>query len=147
VTYQVDADGLLSVSARETGSGVEASIAVKPSYGLSDQEIANMLQDSFGHADADMQVRALREQQVEAERLLLAIGSALDADADLLADDERAELDRRMRALEDVAKGEDGDQIRLAIEVLSHGSDEFAAKRMDRGIKRALAGKRLDELA
>ena len=89
VTYQVDADGLLSVSARETRSGVEASITVKPSYGLADDEVARMLQDSFSSAKVDMVARALREEQVEAERILLATQSALDADADLLSEEER----------------------------------------------------------
>jgi molecular chaperone HscA len=147
VTYQVDADGLLSVSARETTSGAEASISVKPSYGLSDEEVAGMLQDGFGHAADDMQLRALREEQVSAERLLLATQSALDADGDLLNAIERGQLDALQEQLKNVMQGDDADRIRLAIEALSHGTDQFAAMRMDRGIKRALAGKRLDELA
>ena len=147
VTYQVDADGLLSVEAREMISGVEASIMVKPSYGLSDEEVANMLEDSFGHAAADMHVRALREQQVDAERLLLATRSALAADADLLNDDEQAALSHLIAALDAIFKSDDADAIRLASEALGEGSEEFAARRMDRGIQRALAGKRLDEIA
>jgi molecular chaperone HscA len=147
VTYQVDADGLLSVQAKETGSGVEASIMVKPSYGLSDEEVARMLEDSFGHAETDMHARQLRELQVDAERLLLATRSALESDADLLDANERAELDAHVKALETVAASDDGDAIRVATEALSHGSDLFASRRMDRGIQRALSGKRLDELA
>jgi molecular chaperone HscA len=99
ITYQVDADGLLSVSARELGSGVEASITVKPSYGLGDDEIARMLQESFSSADTDMQLRALREEQVEAERILLATQSALDADAALLSEEERADIARLIESL------------------------------------------------
>ncbi len=147
VTYQVDADGLLSVEAREMLSGVEASIMVKPSYGLSDEEVAKMLEDSFGHAADDMQVRALREQQVDAERLLLATRSALSADGDLLSEAETAELLALIDALEALYKSGDTEAIRLATEALGAGSEEFAARRMDRGIQRALAGKRLDEIA
>ena len=147
VTYQVDADGLLSVEARETISGVEASIMVKPSYGLSDDEVARMLEDSFGHAADDMHVRALREQQVDAERLLLATRSALSADGDLLDGAEQAALLKLIDALEAIFKSDDIDVIRVATEALGQGSEEFAARRMDRGIQRALAGKRLDEIA
>jgi molecular chaperone HscA len=147
VTYQVDADGLLSVEAREMISGVEASIMVKPSYGLSDDEVARMLQDSFGHAADDMQVRALRELQVDAERLLLATRSALAVDADLLDHAEQAALAHLIGALDAIFKSDDADAIRLASEALGEGSEEFAARRMDRGIQRALAGKRLDEIA
>jgi molecular chaperone HscA len=146
VTYQVDADGLLSVEAREMISGVEASIMVKPSYGLSDEEVANMLEDSFGHAADDMQVRALREQQVDAERLLLATRTALAADGDLLNDAEQAQLSSLIEALEAIFRGDDTEAIRQATEALGVGSEEFAARRMDRGIQRALAGKRLDEI-
>jgi molecular chaperone HscA len=145
VTFQVDADGLLSVAARETTSGVEASIVVKPSYGLADDDIARMLQDSLGAAEVDMHARALREQQVEARRLLEAIDSALAADADLLEDDERSEIDRLIAELRRVADGEDAAAIKTAIEALSHGSDAFAARRMDRSIRTALAGHKLDE--
>jgi molecular chaperone HscA len=147
VTYQVDADGLLSVEAREMISGVEASIMVKPSYGLSDEEVAKMLEDSFGHAADDMHVRALREQQVDAERLMLATRSALAADGDLLSEAETAELLGLIDALEAIYKSGDTEAIRLATEALGAGSEEFAARRMDRGIQRALAGKRLDEIA
>ncbi|WP_019140649.1 Fe-S protein assembly chaperone HscA [Noviherbaspirillum massiliense] len=147
VTYQVDADGLLSVSARELRSGVQASINVKPSYGLGDEQIAQMLQDSFASADTDMKLRALREQQVEAERILIATQSALDADGALLSEEERANVLALMDALGQTAKGDDHDAIKAAVEALAHGTEEFAARRMDRSVHDALAGKRLDEVA
>ncbi|MCT9072692.1 Fe-S protein assembly chaperone HscA [Cupriavidus gilardii] len=146
VTYQVDADGLLSVSARETQSGVEASIAVKPSYGLGDDDIARMLQDSFREAEHDMKSRALAEERVEAERLLEATRSALQADGDLLSDDERAEVEALMARVRETAAGDDHLAIKAAIETLSRGTDEFAARRMDRSIKQALAGRKVQEL-
>ncbi len=146
VTFQVDADGLLSVSARETTSGVEASIVVKPSYGLSDEEIARMLQDSIGAAEADVAARALREQQVEAQRLIEATTAALAADADLLDDAERADIERLLRELIDIARGDDHLAIKAAIDRLAHGTEEFAARRMDRTIRAALAGRRVDEV-
>jgi molecular chaperone HscA len=147
VTYQVDADGLLSVSAREAHSGVEASITVKPSYGLGDDEIAKMLQDSFTSADVDMKLRALREEQVEAERIVLATQSALDRDASLLSDAERADIAVLMDAVRQCMQGEDHTVIKSAIEALAQGTEEFAARRMDRSVRAALAGKRLDEVA
>jgi molecular chaperone HscA len=147
VTYQVDADGLLSVSAREAHSGVEASITVKPSYGLGDDEIAKMLQDSFTSADVDMKLRALREEQVEAERIVLATQSALDGDASLLSDAERADIAVLMDAVRQCMQGEDHTVIKSAIEALAQGTEEFAARRMDRSVRAALAGKRLDEVA
>jgi molecular chaperone HscA len=146
VTYQVDADGLLSVSARETHSGAEASIVVKPSYGLGDDEIAAMLQDSFASADQDMKARALREEQVEAERILLATQSALDADGSLLSETERAEVLALMDVVRQKVQGDDHDAIKAAISALANGTEEFAARRMDRSVRTALAGKRLDEL-
>ena len=147
VTYQVDADGLLSVSAREQRSGVEASIVVKPSYGLGDDEIAKMLQDSFNSADVDMKARALREEQVEAQRILLATQSALDADGNLLSDDERAQVHALMEALRRQAQGEDHEAIKAAVAALANGTEEFAARRMDRSVRAALSGKKLDEVA
>lgn len=146
VSFQVDADGLLSVTAREQSQGVEASIAVKPSYGLSDDEIARMLQESFGTAEVDMRARALREQQVEADRLLSATQVALDADGDLLSGQERDAITGAMRGLHDVARGDDPRAIEAAIEVLARGTEDFAARRMDRAVQRALAGRRLDEI-
>ncbi|MFX1736834.1 Fe-S protein assembly chaperone HscA [Paraburkholderia sp. A1RI_3L] len=146
VTFQVDADGLLSVFAREQLSGVEASVVVKPSYGLADDDIAKMLEDSYTSAETDMRARALREAQVEAQRLIEATGAALAADGELLDAAERAELDRLVVGLREVAAGEDADAIEAATQALSEGTDEFAARRMDKGIKRALAGRRLDEI-
>ncbi len=147
VAFQVDADGLLSVSAQELSSGVHAAITVKPSYGLSDDEVARMLEDSFGAADSDMRARELREQQVEAQRLGDATRTALAADADLLDDAERAEVENLLAAMQAAAQGSDADAIKLAITALAHGTDEFAARRMDRSIRAALAGRRVDDLA
>jgi molecular chaperone HscA len=147
ITYQVDADGLLSVSARELRSGVESSITVKPSYGLSDDEIAQMLQDSFKSAESDMQARALREEQVEAERILLATESALAADGNLLSDEERAAINGLVERLRQAAQGSDHDAIKAAIQDLAGGTEEFAARRMDRSVRAALSGKKLDEIS
>lgn len=147
VTYQVDADGLLSVSARELHSGVEASIEVKPSYGLADDEIARMLQDSFSSAEQDMQLRALREEQVEAERILIATQSALDQDADLLSAEERSTIDTLMAQVRSTAQGSDHSTIKDAVEALAKATEEFAARRMDRSVRSVLAGRKLDEIA
>ena len=146
VTYQVDADGLLSVAARETVSGVEASITMKPSYGLADDDIARMLQEGFQSAEDDMRRRALAEERVEAERLLEALSQALAADGDLLSTEERAAIDTEIAALRTTMQSEDHRAIKDAVDALSHGTDEFAARRMDRGIRKALAGKRIEEL-
>ncbi len=147
VTYQVDADGLLSVSAREITSNVEARIAVKPSYGLGDDEVARMLQDSFGAADSDMRARALREQQVEAARIVAATESALGADAALLDPPQVERIRCQIDAVRQVADGVDHAAIKDAIDALSHGTERFAELRMDASVRRALAGKRLDEIA
>ena len=146
VTYQVDADGLLSVSARETRSGVEASISVKPSYGLGD-DVAKMLQDSFTSADVDMKLRALREEQVEAERIVLATQAALDADGELLSDGERAEVAALIDAVRGTMQGDDHAVIKAAVDALARGTEEFAARRMDRSVRTALAGRKLDEVS
>jgi molecular chaperone HscA len=146
VTYQVDADGLLSVFAREQLSGVEASVVVKPSYGLADDDIARMLEDSFNTAEVDMRARALREAQVEAQRLIEATDAALAADAELLDEAERAELDALLTALRQVAQSDDADAIEAATKTLAEGTDEFAARRMNKGIRRALAGRKLDDI-
>ena len=147
VSFQVDADGLLGVSARELSSGVEASIQVKPSYGLTDGEIARMLQDSFQYAGDDMAARTLREQQVEAQRLLEAVQSALDADGERLLDaDERLVIDAGMDSLRELATGSDATAIELQIKRLSQLTDAFAARRMDATVKAALAGRRLNEI-
>ncbi len=147
VTFTVDADGLLSVAAREMVSGVEAAIAVKPSYGLSDDEIARMLQESFGSADDDMRARALREQQVEAQRLMEATLAALAADGDLLTADERNAVERLLAEVSGQLQREDVVAIRQATEALIAGTDDFAARRMDRSIRAALAGRTIEELA
>ena len=147
VTFTVDADGLLSVSAKEQGSGVEASIVVKPSYGLSDDQIAKMLQDSFTTAEADMQARALAEARLESDRMLIATQSALDADAALLSAPEQAEIAALMQALRDTtASSVDAKTIELATEALAKGTEAFAAERMNHSIAQALSGKRLDSL-
>ena len=147
VTYQVDADGLLSVSARELHSGVEAAIEVKPSYGLGDDEIARMLQDSFSSAEQDMQLRALREEQVEAERILIATQSALDQDADLLSAEERSTIDALMAQVRSTAQGSEHSAIKDAVEALAKATEDFAARRMDRSVRSVLAGRKLDEIA
>ncbi len=146
VTFQIDADGLLSVAARETTSGVEASVTVKPSYGLHDDDITRMLAESMGSAEADMQARALREQQVEAQRLLEATQHALSADRDLLAEAEFAQIAARMTDL--VGQAETGDvaALKAATERLAQSTEEFAARRMDRSIRAALAGRRVDDV-
>ncbi|GGC58779.1 chaperone protein HscA [Undibacterium terreum] len=146
ITYQVDADGLLSVSARELRSGVEASIVVKPSYGLGDDEVTRMLQDSFKSAEGDMQLRALKEEQVEAERILLATQSAMDADSHLLSESERESVSQLMQQVRGLAATADHTQLKQAIEALADGTEEFAARRMDQSVRTALAGKKLDDI-
>ncbi len=147
VTYQVDADGLLSVSARELRSGVEASITVKPSYGLSDDEVAKMLQDSFTSADVDMKLRALREEQVEAERIVLATESALNSDAALLSQQERDAITLLIADVRAKAQGDDHLVIKAAVEALARGTEDFAARRMDRSVHDALTGKTLNQIS
>ena len=146
VSFQVDADGLLSVSAREETSGVEASIAVKPSYGLADDDIARMLKESFSTAEQDMVERALRESRVEAERMLLATRSALAADGDLLEAGERSAIEAQLDALQTRRESSDHHVIDVAVEALAQATESFAAERMNRGIRRALAGRRIDEV-
>jgi len=147
VTFTIDADGLLSVSAKEQGTGVEASIEVKPSYGLSDEEIAHMLQDSFTTAQADMQARAVVEARVDADRMLLATRSALKADGDLLTTDERTAIDHLMAQLEQVLEtATQAADIEASTKALAQGTEAFAAQRMNRGIGRALAGRRIDTM-
>ena len=146
VTFQVDADGLLSVSARENTMGVESSIVVKPSYGLSDDEVARMLQESFSHAGDDRDARALAEQRVEAESLLTAIRAALAKDADLLSAEESSALERGMATLERAWNTTDHRAIKAAIHDLNRTSEAFAGRRMDRAVSGALTGRRLDEV-
>ena len=145
VTFQVDADGLLSVTAREMTTGVEASIQVKPSYGLSDEDIIRMLQDGNGRAEEDMHTRELREQQVEARRLLESTHSALEADGDLLSEEARRVIDAQVAELQALVTSEDLDKIKAAIEALSKGTEDFAAQRMDRSIRRALSGLNVED--
>lgn len=146
VTFTVDADGLLTVTAREQGTGVEARIDVKPSYGLSDEQIAAMLQDSFATAQEDMQARALVEARVEAERMLDATRSALAADGDLLDAQERAAVDELMQALEAARNLTDAAAVEAATEALAKGTEPFAAMRMNRSIAQALAGRNVENL-
>lgn len=146
VTFQIDADGLLNVSARETGSGVEAAVAVKPSYGLSDGEITRMLQDSARHAQDDMTTRALRELQTEARQLLEAVDHALIQDGALLQADEIAAIRASMAALQSCLEGVDSAVLRRALDSLNRSTTEFAQRRMDASVRRALAGHKLSDL-
>jgi len=146
VTFQVDADGLLSVTAREASTGAEASITVKPSYGLSDSEIERMLRESFEHAKEDVHARALAEYRVDGQRLLDATRSAIAADRALLEAHELEAIEKAMRALEQALPGNDPRPIKQATEALNRATDDFAARRMDEGIKRALAGKKIGSL-
>ncbi len=143
VTFTIDADGLLQVGAREQGSGVEASITVKPSYGLGDDQIAKMLQESFTTAQADMKARALVEARVEADRMLMATRTALAADGDLLSEQERRAMASLMDALEAIRTQDDAAAIDAATEALAKGTEAFAALRMNHGIQQALAGKNI----
>lgn len=146
VTFQIDADGLLSVSARETHTGVESSIVVKPSYGLTDEDVISMLQDGTASAKSDMLERELREQRVEAMRLIESTNSALAEDADLLSAEERALIDAGIARLEAAAKTEDAEAIKAAIAELTKDTGEFAARRMDRSIREALSGRSVDSV-
>ncbi|RUO62565.1 Fe-S protein assembly chaperone HscA [Pseudidiomarina insulisalsae] len=146
VTFQVDADGLLSVTAMEKSSGVSASIQVKPSYGLNDEDITTMIQSSMTNAKEDMAARMLREQQVEADRVLEALSSALAVDGDLLDESERARLDEAMDALRVARAGTEAEAIEKAIEAVDKASEDFAARRMDAGIRKALSGSNVNEL-
>jgi molecular chaperone HscA len=141
VTFQVDADGLLSVSAREATTGVEASVAVKPSYGLTDDQVTQMLRDSFDHANDDVRSRALKEQQVEGERMLAATEAALKQDPDLVSAVELPAINAGLDALRAALTGTDHRAIRSAIDRVNRASEPFAARRMDRSIRKALAGK------
>jgi len=146
VTFQVDADGLLSVSARESSTGVEAAIAVKPSYGLTDEQITQMLRDSLDHAKDDVHARALTEQRVEGERMLEATEGALREDADLLSAEESAALRSELDALRKTLSCTDHRTIKSGIERVNRASETFAGRRMDRSIKRALAGRKVESL-
>jgi molecular chaperone HscA len=147
VTFQVDADGLLSVAAREKTTGVESSIVVKPSYGLSDDDVSRMLQESFSHAGEDRDARALAEQRVEAASLLSALQGALGKDGDLLSPEERSGVDAAMAQLERARAGSDHRAVKDAIAALNRATDRFAARRMDRAISSALSGRKVDEVS
>jgi molecular chaperone HscA len=147
VTFQVDADGLLSVTAREQTSGVEANITVKPSYGLNEDQITSMLRDSFGAAESDKAARMLREATVDAQRLTEAIQAALTEDgATLLTQAERDSIQAHLDALQSLCQGSDSLAIKHGTEALNHATEDFAAKRMDASVQKALAGKNLDSL-
>ncbi|HEY6863719.1 MAG TPA: Fe-S protein assembly chaperone HscA [Burkholderiales bacterium] len=146
VTFQVDADGLLAVSAREATTGVEASVAVKPSYGLTDEQVTRMLRDSIEHADADVHRRQLLERRVEGERMAAAVRAALQEDPDLVEAGERPGIDAALAALEDAIAGTDAQVIKIAIERANRATEPFAARRMDRSIRRALAGKSVADI-
>jgi molecular chaperone HscA len=143
VTFTIDADGLLQVGAREQTSGVETSITVKPSYGLGDEQIAKMLQESFSTAQEDMRARALVEARVDADRMLMATRTALAADGDLLSAADRRSIDGLMAALEATRSQDEAAVIEAATQALAQGTEAFAALRMNRGIQQALAGKNI----
>ena len=146
VTFQVDADGLLSVTAREQTSAVEAAVTVRPSYGLDDAEISRMLREAYANAEQDMQARALREARVEAERLALATRSALAADGALLDAPERSAIEALVLAAERSIDSHDPQAIDAAVKALAEGTEAFAAERMNRSIRAALAGRSIDEV-
>lgn len=146
VTFQVDADGLLNVTAMEKSTGIEAAIQVKPSYGLTDNEIANMIQDSINYAQQDKQVRMLAEQKVEAARVLESLQSALDKDADLLNEQQLNQILIAKHQLQAVSELDDSDAIKKHIKVVDNMTQEFAAKRMDRSIRQALTGHKVDDI-
>jgi molecular chaperone HscA len=147
VSFQIDADGLLSVSAKELTTGVESSVVVKPSYGLTDNEIEHMLRDSIDHAREDEEARQLRERQVDADRLIEAVQRALAADGELLDTKERAVVDRQLDVLIAARKDNDAARIKQAIKALDSATQTFAARRMDANIRRALTGHKLEEFS
>jgi molecular chaperone HscA len=142
----VDADGLLSVTAKEKTTGAEASVVVKPSYGLGEADIERMLRDSFTHAKEDVHARALAESRVDGQRLLEATRSAIAADGALLDPEEKDLIEKQMGQLEHALGGSEHRAIKQAIDALNHATEEFAARRMDAGIRRALAGKKIGSL-
>ncbi len=146
VTFTVDADGLLSVNATEQISGVQAEVSVKPSYGLSDEDITRMLQDGFSSAAQDRDARALQEARVEADRMVLATRAALAADADLLQDEERAQIDQLLAALEQGQTQQSAAALEAATKALADGTEAFAARRMNRSIQHALQGQHIENL-
>ena len=147
VTFAVDADGLLNVSAAERTTGVVQSVEVKPSYGLSEEEMVRMLRESMEHGQADMEARLLAEARVEAERVLLALRSALRLDGDLLSQAERNAIDKSVASVEKAVAAPDREAINEAVKLLDAATQDFAERRMDRGIRAALTGVSLDRLA
>ncbi|MEZ8386567.1 Hsp70 family protein, partial [Vibrio splendidus] len=147
VTYQVDADGLLSVTAMEKSTGVQAEIQVKPSYGLSDNEVASMLKDSMTFAKEDMQARALAEQRVEADRVIEGLIAAMQADGDELLDEQgKQQLVQAIEALIEVRNGDNADAIELEVKNTDKASQDFASRRMDKSIRAALSGQSVDNI-
>jgi molecular chaperone HscA len=142
VVFRVDADGLLKVEAEEKSTGTRQEVEVRASYGLSDEEVEHMLLDAYEHGEDDVRLRRLREEQVDAGRILAALQQALAIDAELLRDEqERAEIEQAMRRLERALEGDDHDEIRRRSEDLDHASKAFAGRRMDRSIEKALSGR------
>jgi molecular chaperone HscA len=146
VTFQVDADGLLSVVAKEKTTGAEASVTVKPSYGLADADIERMLRDSYQHAREDMHARALNEHRVDAQRLIDAVRGGLKEDGSLLSSQEISSIEEKMKILEQLQNSKDPIAIKQATEALNRATEEFAARRMDASVRRALAGRKLSSL-
>ncbi|RMD71718.1 MAG: Fe-S protein assembly chaperone HscA [Gammaproteobacteria bacterium] len=146
VTFQVDADGLLSVTAQELTTGVESHVEVKPSYGLSEEAIERMLKEAMAHAREDMDARNLKEQQVEAQQVLEALRSAMEADGHLLKEGERRDIEKAIEGLEETLRGEDWKAIKRAIQELDRASQSFVQRRMDESLKKALAGHKLEAL-
>jgi molecular chaperone HscA len=146
VTFTVDTDGLLSVSAQETSTQIESSIVVKPSYGLSDEQITTMLKEGFETAKEDMLARSLAEAKLDADRLLLATQSALDEDAKLLDSEELSQIKSMMQALTEAKKSDSAQEVEDAVQRLAHATESFAAKRMNHGISQALAGKHIEDV-
>jgi molecular chaperone HscA len=147
VTFRVDADGLLKVEAEEKSTGTRQDVEVRPTYGLSEEEVERMLVEAYEHGEQDVLARRLREEQVEGERIMRALAQALSVDGALITDEEeRIDIEGAMRRLQRALEGSDHDEIRRRVEDLDHASKAFAGRRMDRSIERALAGRSAKEL-
>ena len=146
VMFSVDADGLLTVSASEDSTGLEAQVEVKPSYGLSDEDMSRMLRESMEHGRSDMMERLLAEARVEGTRMLLAFESALEVDGELLDDGEREAINQRISELRTAMTGDDRDVINTAVDVLNKATEGFASRRMDKDIRKALTGSSVDDI-
>ncbi len=147
VTFRVDADGLLSVLAKELTTGVEQSVQVKPSYGLDDEAVEEMLMAALDHGEDDLRARRLAETRVEAHRLLVATRKAVDTDAVLLEPGDKERIEAAMGALDAAARGDDPTRIQARLDDVDHATHEFAARRMNRAIARAIEGKRVEDVA